>query len=68
MAVPDVFGLHIKEFTQSEIDGGAEALRQIEQGGRVLRKWNDLPNSDKRKWRDKSSAVLRAAFASRQPS
>lgn len=48
--------------TQEEIDRGANALRQIEQGGRLLRSWEALPNSDKKKWRAKSEAVLRAAI------
>lgn len=47
--------------TQSQIDAGAEALRQREQGGRVLRKWDALPNGDK-KWREKAEIVLRAAM------
>jgi hypothetical protein len=49
--------------TQEEIDRGAEALRQLEQGGRVLRPWDRLPNSDRKKWRTKSEAVIRAAIA-----
>ena len=54
------------ELTDREIDAGAEALRQHEQGsgpsGRVLRGWDDLPNYDKRKWRVKAELVLRAAI------
>lgn len=49
------------EPTAKEIDAGAEALRQHEQGGRILRPWDVLPNSDKKKWRVKSQLVLRAA-------
>lgn len=48
--------------TQDEIDRGAEALRQIEQGGRLLRPWEMLSNTDKRKWRAKAEAVIRAAI------
>jgi hypothetical protein len=51
----------------AQIDAGAEALRQYEQGGRILRKWEDLPNSDKRKWRDKATVVLRAAATEAAP-
>jgi hypothetical protein len=48
--------------TGDEIDRGAEALRNHEQKGRITRKWSDLPNSAKKKWLEKSSIVLRAAF------
>lgn len=48
-------------FTTEQIDAGAEALRQHEQGGRKLNFWVTLPNSTKRKWRDKAMAVLNAA-------
>ncbi len=51
--------------TSGQVDAGAEALRQKEQGGRRLRAWDDLPNSDKKKWRDKATLVLLAAFAHR---
>lgn len=50
------------EPTARQIDAGAEALRQHEQGGRILRPWADLPNSDKKKWRLKAQLVLRSAF------
>lgn len=50
--------------TEKQIDAGAEVLRQIEQGGRLLRKWADLPNGDKKKWRLKAAAVLEAALVS----
>ena len=53
------------EPTAQEIDAGAEALRQHEQGGRLLRGWDDLPNADKRKWREKAQLVLRAAMGVR---
>lgn len=48
--------------TQEEIDRGAETLRQIEQGGRILRPWGQLTNSDRKKWRTKAEAVIRAAI------
>lgn len=56
------------EPTAKEIDAGAEALRQHEQGGRVLRPWPSLPNGDRKKWQIKAQLVLRAAQDSRQPS
>lgn len=62
--VADVFGLHGRNPTDPEIDRGAEALRQLEQGGRLLRSWNSLRPSEKRKWLDKAGAVLRAALKS----
>lgn len=48
-----------------EIDAGAQALRQRMQGGRTLRAWDDLPNGDKRKWREHAACVLTAAYAAR---
>ena len=48
-------------FTGAQVDAGAEALRQVEQGGRLIRQWSHLPNADKQRWRSKASAVLRAA-------
>lgn len=63
--VADVFGLHVRAPNENEIDAGAEALRQVEQGGRLLRKWADLPPSDKKKWIEKSRIVLVAAYAAR---
>lgn len=65
MTVPDHFGLHIKTPTQNQIDTGADALRRVEQGGRLLRKWDDLPNGTKEKWRTKAKAVLAAGFNTR---
>lgn len=52
-------------FTTEQIDAGAEALRQHEQGGKNLNFWDTLPNSTKRKWRDKAMVVLNAV--SKQP-
>lgn len=48
--------------TQTQIDAGAEALRQRQMSGRITRPWDELPNSDKRKWREHAEAVLRAAM------
>lgn len=62
MSFPDHFGLHTKTPTQNQIDTGADALRRIEQGGRLLRKWDDLPKSTKDKWRAKAEAVLSAGM------
>lgn len=47
--------------TPEQIDAGAAALRQHEQGGRILRPWESLPNCDKKKWQKKAQIVLRAA-------
>ena len=49
------------EPTAHQIDAGSEALRQHEQGGKILRSWESLPNGDKKKWRVKAQLVLRAA-------
>lgn len=48
--------------TEDEIDAGADALRQHDQGGKKLRLWDDLPNSAKRKWRERVSVVFLAAI------
>lgn len=47
-------------FSQSQINATAEALRQHEQGGRILRPWADLPNHDRKKWLTKACVVLGA--------
>jgi len=49
---------------QAMIDAGAEALRERQQAGRITRDWTALPNGDKRRWREHSAAVLKAAAAS----
>lgn len=50
------------QVTQEQTDAGADALRQKEQGGNISRTWDQLPNGDKKKWREKSYAVIEAAF------
>lgn len=50
----------ILRISSAQLDAGAEALRQHEQGGRLLRAWETLPNSDKKKWRIKASVVYEA--------
>lgn len=50
-------------FTEKQIDAGGEALRQFEQAGKNLNFWATLPNSTKRKWRDKALIVLNAALS-----
>ncbi len=45
---------------QDQIDCGADALRRLEQGGKMLRNWNDLPRAVRNKWRAKAVAVLDA--------
>lgn len=62
MSVPDHFGLHTKTPSQKQIDTGADALRRVEQGGRLLRKWDDLPNATKEKWRAKAKTVPAAGL------
>jgi hypothetical protein len=47
-------------WTIQQVDAGAEALRQLEQGGKKLRAWDDLPNSTKNLWREKARVVLDA--------
>jgi hypothetical protein len=47
-------------FTPGELDCGADALRRYEQGGKMLRLWEDLPNSTKKKWREKADIVVSA--------
>ena len=60
--IADVFGLHGREPNDQEIDRGAKALRQEEQGGKLLREWDGLRPSEKRKWINKAKIVLRAAL------
>lgn len=45
---------------QDQIDCGADALRRYEQGGKMLRDWDDLPTSTKKKWREKAQLVMDA--------
>ena len=54
------------EPTVRQVDAGAEALRQHEQGGRLLRKWDDLPARDRKKWREKAECVLHATLATNE--
>jgi hypothetical protein len=61
--VTDVFGLHGREPTPHEVVAGAKALRDRQMKGRLTRAWEDLPQSDKRKWLGHSEAVLRAALS-----
>ena len=61
MAIEDLPNI-VLPFTEEQIDAGAEALRQLEQGGRLLRAWEHLPYIVQRKWREKSLTVLHAAF------
>lgn len=42
------------------IDDAADALRKHEQKGKQLNKWEQLPNSTKRKWTDKIRVVINA--------
>lgn len=50
---------------ENEIDAGAQALRQRQTSGRIMRSWSQLPPSDKRKWRDYAACVLTAALSAR---
>lgn len=52
-------------YTAAEIDAGAEALRNHQMSGRVMRPWKNLPNSSKRKWLISSERVLMAAATAR---
>lgn len=62
--VVDVFGLHGREPTEQEINKGAKALRERQMSGRITRKWEDVPTSEQKKWREHASAVLKAALSS----
>lgn len=61
--VADVFGLHRREPTKTEIDAGAKALREHQMSGLITRSWSDLPKSNKKKWIEASRIVLRAALS-----
>jgi len=62
--VADVFGLHTRTPTESEIENGADALRKRQMSGRITRAWDTLPKADKKKWREHAEAVLNAAYRS----
>ncbi len=47
---------------EMQVDLGAKALRELDMRGRITRSWEDLPNYDKRKWREKAHVVLKAAL------
>lgn len=47
------------------IDAGAKALREHDMAGRFTREWDQVPNSDKRKWREKASVVIAAVNKAR---
>jgi hypothetical protein len=48
-------------YSEADLDAGADALRRHEQGGKMLRHWDQLPKATKDKWRCKAQAVLDAA-------
>lgn len=43
------------------VDAGAKALRAHDMKGRITVEWDRLPNSQKRKWREKAKVVLAAS-------
>jgi hypothetical protein len=49
------------EVSDARIDAGGKVLREHDMAGRITRPWDDLPNSDKRKWLTKARLVLEAA-------
>lgn len=53
--------------TGAEIDAGGKALRERQQAGRITRLWEQLPQSEKRKWHDHALAVLIAAKKAAAP-
>jgi len=46
--------------TDDEIDAGADALRRFEIQGMRLNDWNMLPNSTRKKWREKVRLIWSA--------
>lgn len=52
----------VNQMTDEQVDRGAAALRQHMQGGKQLRKWSELPNTTKKKWRSYATIVLIAAL------
>ena len=46
-----------------KIDLGAASLRERQLQGKAHRRWSDLPNSSRKKWREYSTLVLKAAQA-----
>ncbi len=49
------------EPTEHMIEAAAKALREHDMKGRITRPWEQLPNSDAKKWRVKASIALWAA-------
>jgi hypothetical protein len=48
--------------TDGEIDAGAAALRKRMCRGKITRTWDQISNSQKRKWREYAAVVLQAAL------
>ena len=53
-------------FNEEQIDAGAKALREHDMKGRITRPWDQVPKSDKKKWREKASVVLWAVRVPKQ--
>jgi hypothetical protein len=60
--VADYFRLRGRSPNIDEIDRGAEALRDLMQGGKKLTDWEKLPPSRKKKWIACATVVLNAAL------
>ena len=65
-STPFMGGIGMSEVPANEIDAGAQALRDLLQGGKRLTEWSQLPNSRKRKWLDYAACVLTAAASARE--
>lgn len=52
---------------EHQIEAGGKALRQYDMAARITRPWEELPHSQKKKWRIKAIVVLQAAALAPEP-
>ncbi len=50
----------MQPITQDELEAAADALRRLEQAGKRLRDWRDLPKATQAKWTLKALCVIEA--------
>lgn len=51
------------QLSPTALEGAADQLRRLEQGGKRLNDWSMLPKATKRKWCDKATAAITAYLA-----
>lgn len=53
---------------EHRVEAVADTLRRLEQGGKRLNDWKNLPKATKRKWCDKVTAAITAYLGGEAPS